>query len=195
MFKNLIPSRKHPEKESTLADASTANSSLAQYIDSIFNRLPGGGLSAGWGCDLEDSDQEIVVRAEAPGFEPDEIEIKMSGNQLVMEAEHREDEGGKGKSLRYGKFYRSITMPSGIERLGTTNASKTAPGHELGQNVADWFRTFRHRASCGADGAGDRDRWVDQSAKPRMVARLAYRSRSVSMRVSPGLHRPVRSAV
>ena len=115
MFKSLIPGRKHLEKDSALADPARGSGSLSQFIDSVFDRFPGTAFASGWGCDVQDSDNEIVVRAEAPGFEPDEIEIKMSGNQLVLEAEHREEQNGEGKSLRYGKFYRSITMPSGIE--------------------------------------------------------------------------------
>jgi HSP20 family protein len=121
MFKNLIPGRKHPEKESALADPAREGGSISQFIDSIFDRFPGSTFSSGWGCEVKDSDNEIIVRAEAPGFEPDEIEIKMSGNQLVLEAEHREGQDGKGSSFHYGKFYRSITMPNGIE-LDNINA-------------------------------------------------------------------------
>ena len=129
MFKSLIPWRRHPEKEAISAEPiHPEGGSLMHMFDSLFDRLQSGfGMTEnpdrwhlGWECDMKDSDDEIVVRAEAPGFEPDEIQIKMSGNQLVLEAEHREDPKGNGNRLHYGKYYRSMTMPRGIQQEGIT---------------------------------------------------------------------------
>lgn len=127
MFKNLIPWKKHGNKQQTGELTASKGDQWAEMIsalDSVFDRFRSGDLSlpeeferwnVGWGCDIKDSEDEIVVRADAPGFEPDEIDIKMSGNQLVLQAEHRETDTSGGHRTTYGKFYRSMTMPRGIE--------------------------------------------------------------------------------
>ncbi|MCM2370190.1 Hsp20/alpha crystallin family protein [Aporhodopirellula aestuarii] len=89
-----------------------------------FDRMLGGMLrghweeawNAGWGCDVKDDDAEIVVRAEAPGFEPDEIDVQISGNRLVLQAEHQSHaEDGDKKTTRHGKLYRAVALPNGID--------------------------------------------------------------------------------
>ncbi|EMI45661.1 Hsp20/alpha crystallin family protein [Rhodopirellula sp. SWK7] len=93
-------------------------------IRSNFDRMLGGMLrghweeawNAGWGCDVKDDPAEFFVRAEAPGFEPDEIDVQISGNRLVMQAEHEsETDDAHGKSSRHGKLYRAVTLPAGID--------------------------------------------------------------------------------
>jgi HSP20 family protein len=71
----------------------------------------------GWGCDVQDAENEIVVRAEAPGFEPDEIDVRLSAGRLVMQAEHKAEKqtSGNGHFSSYGKFYRAMSVPAGIE--------------------------------------------------------------------------------
>lgn len=130
MFKNLIPWRQKREQQAGRGDLLTtpANGELSHVRDdfaSLLDRFYGDAPTiwgdfnqwdVGWGCDIEDADNEIVVRAEAPGFEPDEIEVQMSGNRLVLQAEHKQEKKEKnGHSMHYGKFYRTMTMPRGIE--------------------------------------------------------------------------------
>lgn len=72
-----------------------------------------------WNVDLglEDNEKEYVFRVEAPGFEPGDFDVKVSGNHLSVTAEHREEGGGKkeGQSYRYGSLRRSFTLPHGVE--------------------------------------------------------------------------------
>jgi HSP20 family protein len=70
----------------------------------------------GWSLDVDDREDELVVRAEAPGFEPAEFRVEMRGNQLVIEAEHKEEtQAEQASSYRYGKFQRSVTLPQGLD--------------------------------------------------------------------------------
>ena len=72
--------------------------------------------NSSWGCEVQDGEKEIIVRAEAPGFEPDEIDVQLSGNRLVVQAEHKsETTDGNGHSVHHGKLYRAMTVPSGID--------------------------------------------------------------------------------
>jgi HSP20 family protein len=74
------------------------------------------GRQHGWGLDVYDRSDEVIVRAEAPGFEPDEIDVQLSGNCLCISAERRKDEvGDDGSRHVYGSFRRMVTVPQGIE--------------------------------------------------------------------------------
>ena len=41
--------------------------------------------------DLSETDNEVEVRMDAPGFKPDEIEIRLDGNILTVRGEHPEE--------------------------------------------------------------------------------------------------------
>ncbi|WP_246146432.1 Hsp20/alpha crystallin family protein [Rubripirellula lacrimiformis] len=99
---------------------------LAQFranFDRMLGRIWSGDFddawNRGWGCDVQDAESEIVVRAEAPGFEPDEIDVRLSAGRLVMQAEHKSEQESTGDSnghfSSYGKFYRAMSVPTGIE--------------------------------------------------------------------------------
>jgi HSP20 family molecular chaperone IbpA len=61
----------------------------------------------------QEADDEIVVRAEAPGFEPKDFDIHISGNTLTIEGEHKEEgeekeDGYRQWHQRYGRFQRTV---------------------------------------------------------------------------------------
>lgn len=69
-----------------------------------------------WGFDVEDRDNEIVIRAEAPGFEPHDFDVQISGDLLSIKAQHNEEKKqGNGSHCRYGTFRRAITLPERVE--------------------------------------------------------------------------------
>jgi HSP20 family protein len=70
----------------------------------------------GWGLDVEDQEDKIVVRAEAPGFEPDDFDLQVRDDQLVLcacQSEEKEQEGGR--QWHQQKLYRSIPLSSNID--------------------------------------------------------------------------------
>lgn len=69
-----------------------------------------------WGFDVEDRENEIVVRAEAPGFDPEDFDVEVSGNRLLIRAEHKEQSKGEN-GFRYtcGALDRVFPLPDGIE--------------------------------------------------------------------------------
>lgn len=74
------------------------------------------GRPVNWEIGLEETDKEYVWTAELPGFEPDEIDVKVSGNVLSVQAQHKEESTDKGtRGYRYGEFYRSMTLPPDID--------------------------------------------------------------------------------
>jgi HSP20 family protein len=88
-------------------------------LDRFWNDWPEMGMEParwGWGMDVEDKENEVVVRTEAPGYEPDEFDVQLSGNHLIVKAEHKEEQKGEaGSSYRYGRFHRMVPLPHGVE--------------------------------------------------------------------------------
>jgi len=101
---------------------------LREEMDALFDRFfghwpatrePGGFLERSWDVDVQEADNEIVVRTEAPGFEPKDFDIHVSGNTLTIRAEHKEEaeekeEGYRRWEQRYGQFQRSIPLSTAV---------------------------------------------------------------------------------
>jgi HSP20 family protein len=101
---------------------------LREEMDSLFDRFFRGwpALSEGnlgperfWDVGVQDADVEIVVRAEAPGFEPKDFDIQVRGNTLTIRAERKEETEGKQEGYRtwerrYGRFQRSIPLSTAV---------------------------------------------------------------------------------
>lgn len=67
-----------------------------------------------WGFETEERENEVVLRAEMPGFEPGEIEATLQGTELTVRAEHREPAEGEAKERRYARLERTVTLPVGV---------------------------------------------------------------------------------
>lgn len=65
-------------------------------------------------------DGNLIVKADLPGIDPKEVSISVMGNQLTIEGERKhEKKEEKGdyfyRELSYGKFSRTMTLPSGVD--------------------------------------------------------------------------------
>src|SRR6516225_173745 len=86
---NLIASGKKSEQPlAKLRDEFEA------LIDGMLSRWPAPfdtqyGIDRLWGLDVEDRDNEIIVRTEVPGFEPDELDVQVRNGLLIVKAEKR----------------------------------------------------------------------------------------------------------
>jgi len=70
--------------------------------------------------DILDHEKELIVRAELPGVEKDDVEVTISGNRLMIEAEREfEEEESKETFYRhelgYGEFMRTIALPVEVD--------------------------------------------------------------------------------
>lgn len=75
--------------------------------------------------DIGESEEEIVVRAEMPGVDPKDLEITVTGSQLVLCGEKKEASQSEGKDFyhsetRYGTFRRVIPLPDGVDAENAT---------------------------------------------------------------------------
>ena len=69
---------------------------------------------------MEETDREIIVKAEMPGLDPNDFQISLTENTLTIKGEKKEEKEEKKKNYhmierRYGSFYRSIPLPCSVE--------------------------------------------------------------------------------
>ncbi|HWE49237.1 MAG TPA: Hsp20/alpha crystallin family protein [Bryobacteraceae bacterium] len=97
---------------------------MSEEMDNFFNQSAwstGGSRDASWSPAIEvaEHDGNYVVHAELPGLKPEEVKVELRDNALTIEGErqsqHEEKQGGVHRSeRRYGRFYRSIPLPEGV---------------------------------------------------------------------------------
>ena len=75
-----------------------------------------------WSPQVEviERNNELVVRADLPGLTKDEVDVQLSADSITIEGERKQErkEEGDGyyRSERsYGKFYRRIPVPDGVD--------------------------------------------------------------------------------
>lgn len=71
--------------------------------------------------DVTTRGDDLVIEAELPGIRPEDVEIEVEGNQLIMRGqirdERREEDPERGivyRERRFGSFYRAIPLPEGV---------------------------------------------------------------------------------
>jgi len=126
---NLIPwkSKQREGERGNVHPLVALRGEMDRLFDSFF-REPFGGLDwSPWGAgewtpavDIAESDKELTVRAELPGIDPKDLEISVSGNQLVLAGEKKESSEREEKDFyhtetRYGSFRRVVALPDGID--------------------------------------------------------------------------------
>ncbi len=70
--------------------------------------------------DVRDTGDHVVVSAELPGVEPKDVRVECSDDSLTIQGETRQEEtrteGGVYQSeRRYGRFFRRVPLPPGLE--------------------------------------------------------------------------------
>jgi HSP20 family protein len=109
---------------SRLEDFPFQLSRMRAEFDRLLERLAaewpsyGEGDGRRWGLEVEDQDDAVVVRAEAPGFEAGDFDLQLSDNRLVLRAAKKvETKGKKGETeTREQECYQSVTLPDGIDK-------------------------------------------------------------------------------
>jgi HSP20 family protein len=93
---------------------------LDERVDNALDRWFSG--PRGWlpAIDIVRRNGELVIRADVPGIEPDDVKIEVEDGMLTISGEREEsDEEEDGKYLRrerrYGSFSRSMTLPAGVD--------------------------------------------------------------------------------
>jgi HSP20 family protein len=70
--------------------------------------------------DIYEQDTNIVIKAELPGVDPKDVDIRLDNNILTIKGERKLDNEVKKENYHrveraYGVFTRSFTLPSGVD--------------------------------------------------------------------------------
>jgi HSP20 family protein len=122
---NLIPSWKSGGKGGTLVEPFERDlNRIRNEFDALVSRMWSGFPAFGedffedrFGWDMDETDTHFIARVPAPGFEVEDFDVHISGNQLVVKAERKESQDNKngGSAYRFGRVQRMISLPDGLE--------------------------------------------------------------------------------
>ena len=70
--------------------------------------------------DMEETDKEIIIRAEIPGLEKDDFSIELEQDHLILRGEKKQEKEEKDRNYHrvecsYGRFSRTIQLPCEID--------------------------------------------------------------------------------
>ena len=117
----LVPYVRRSEVTSRLWPETT------RFFDDFFNDFPFSGLLSRtrdhWmpTVDILEKDGDLVLRAELPGVDEKEIELKLEGNVLTLKGERKMEKDEKKANYHrvesyHGAFSRSFELPDTIDR-------------------------------------------------------------------------------
>jgi len=89
------------------------------WLPPAIARSNGPGL---WAPEIEmfEQDGELIVRADLPGLTRDDVNVEIDNDAITIEGERRSEEkenreGFYRTERSYGKFYRRLPLPEGVE--------------------------------------------------------------------------------
>lgn len=69
--------------------------------------------------ELQEHEDHYLLRVEVPGLGPENLEVRLEGDQLVVEGEKREEKRTKHLSeIVYGRIYRAYLLPKDAKKEG-----------------------------------------------------------------------------
>ncbi|MDP9291526.1 MAG: Hsp20/alpha crystallin family protein [Verrucomicrobiota bacterium] len=111
-------------------------SSLREEMNRLFDlSFPGfrrdGELFSGWSpaLDVFQDKDNVTVKVEVPGMKKEDINIALHDGTLTVSGERKfEEQSGQGENFRserfFGKFHRSVTLPSAVDSAKVKAAYK-----------------------------------------------------------------------
>jgi HSP20 family protein len=109
---------------------------MESLFDRFFGEEPGGGHAMrpaqAWAprVDVEETDKEIMVKADLPGVDPKAVEITIQDGMLIVRGEKKEEREEKKKNFHrverfVGSFYRALELPPGAdaEKVAATSVN------------------------------------------------------------------------
>lgn len=119
----LIPWKTRREESGGLPAYGGMRTDVDRFMQNLFQdafNLPWAGSIASMPIDVEDGDQEIHVRAEIPGVSPEELNLSINDNTLVIAGEKKQTEekhegGYLFQERRFGSFRREVPLPAKVD--------------------------------------------------------------------------------
>jgi HSP20 family protein len=126
----LVPSRRERRQESNQnlppvgAEVLALRDNLDRWLQRFFDEPWGfpavGDFQLMPAASVHETDKEVVVTAELPGLDANDIELAITPDGLVIRGEKCEARDDARKEFyvserRYGQFVRTVPLPSGID--------------------------------------------------------------------------------
>jgi len=124
---SLMPWRRERRGSTSLAtrpehELSPFRTALDEWFDKVFGRWPilfEEGMLPEYGLEVEETDEAVIVRTDAPGFEPADFNIEVRGEVLRIIAERKVAAEGKEptieRSLRRAMTLPAVVIPEKVE--------------------------------------------------------------------------------
>jgi HSP20 family protein len=115
-MKGLIPWRERGEVDRFRGE-------IDKLFNDFFNRRPFRSFEKGdWMplVDVSENEKEVVVHADMPGIDAEDIDISINGRILTIKGERHQEQEDKDKNYhqferRYGSFQRSFELPADVD--------------------------------------------------------------------------------
>ena len=110
---SLMPRR---EREATRSPFEWLHREFAPLFERAFSSLPVEEFrwTPRWHAEMEERENEYVVRALVPGFEASELEVTLAGNVLMIRAERRPADNAAAVERPFARLERTLTLPPGV---------------------------------------------------------------------------------
>jgi len=130
-FRSIIPKNwqnKYQERSKDLSPIGSMRQELDHLFDHWSQRDPWKVFKQSAGLeqfnpsvDVEETKDSIIVNAELPGLEKDDVKIELSNGTLTIEGEKEqktktEDSNYFYHERSYGSFYRKVTLPCEVDK-------------------------------------------------------------------------------
>jgi HSP20 family protein len=110
-------------------DLLTLQDRMNRLFDESFRGVGRAGSEDDWSLggswapavDIYEHGSDIVLKAELPGVDPKDVDVRLENNTLTLRGERKFDQEVKREHYHrveraYGTFTRSFTLPSGVDR-------------------------------------------------------------------------------
>lgn len=117
-------------------DVADARARFDHLVDELLGAGVGDGTSWAPAIDVQRSDDLLLITADVPGVQPEDVKITIHEGTLTISGEHEtsheeEDHGFVRRERRYGSFRRTVGLPP------------EADAHHVGATTKDGVVTIR----------------------------------------------------
>jgi len=162
---------------------------LRRQMDQMFDEMTAlnRNSQATWqpAIELQDTEENVILRAEIPGIEGKDLDVRVTREAVAITGEHRyekkaEEKGFFRSEFRYGKFGRVIPLPVAVQndqvKADFTNGILTltlpkvdaAKNRVVKLNLAEYAVPMEASSEQPADSEAN-DVWESQPAEPATV--------------------------
>jgi HSP20 family protein len=103
-------------------DLDTLQTDLNRVFDAFFGDRTANDVTRRWipAMDLVETDDHLVLKADLPGLDKDDVELEIKDGVLSISGErrteHQDSSNGYHRMERaYGRFARSLSLPEGVD--------------------------------------------------------------------------------